>query len=192
MTRQQAKRLEREDVLDLATYERERSALRRHVMGVKSRRRIHLGEHLTFLFENLETVRYQVQEMLRIERRSSEEDVRHEIATYNELLGGPGELGCTLLIEIDDEEQRDVLLREWLGLPAHLYAELEDGTRVRAVVDGRQVGEDRLSSVQYLKFPCGGRVPVALGSDLPALTLRTELTPVQKKALAEDLAVRAD
>jgi hypothetical protein len=182
------KRVERSDIVDRATYEQERPAFRRHVMDVKSRRRVHVGEHLTFLFENAETLRYQVQEMLRVEQREAEQDIAHELATYNELLGGPGELGCTLLIEIDDAALRDVLLREWRALPAHLYAELEDGTRVRAQVDRRQVGDERLSSVQYLKFDCGGAVPVALGSDLPALELRVALNPAQREALALDLA----
>ena len=59
---------------------------------------------------------------------------------------------------------------------------------MRAVVDDRQVGSDRLSSVQYLKFPCGGAAPVALGSDLPGLELRAALTPEQREALAQDLA----
>lgn len=182
------KRVERSDIVGLEAYERGREAIRTRVMEVKERRRVHLGESLTVLFENFDTMRYQVQEMLRAEGRFTEEDVAHELATYNELLGDEGGLGCTLLIEIDDPQRRDALLREWIELPAHLFAELEDGTRVQAQYDERQIGEGRLSSVQYLKFPCGGRVPVALGSDLPALLIRTELTPEQREALAEDLA----
>ena len=181
------KLLQRNDILDLAAYEAERPALRHRAMGEKNRRRVHVGDHLTFLFENVETIRYQVQEMLRIERRSAEEDVQHEVDTYNELLGGPGELGCTLLIEIDDPARRDVLLREWLSLPASLYAELPDGRRVRPTYDERQVGDERLSSVQYMKFPCEGEVPIAIGADHPALEARAELTPVQRKALEADL-----
>jgi hypothetical protein len=176
-----------EDVLLGADYERERPAIRAAMMKTKAARRVHLGESLTFLFENAETVRYQVQEMLRIEKRSAPEDVAHELATYNELLGGPGALGCTLLIEIEDAARRDELLRAWLDLPRHLYLELEDGARVPASFDPRQVGEDRLSSVQYLVFDCGGRVPVAIGCDLEAWTERAELTPAQRQALAADL-----
>jgi len=182
------RRIERSDIVDLATYETQRPAVRERVMDVKNRRRVHLGEYLTFLFENFETMRYQVQEMLRVEGRHSEADIAHEIATYNELLGEPGGLGCTLMIEIDDEARRDVLLREWLDLPRHLYAELDDGTRVRPDIDDRQVGDDRLSSVQYLKFACRGQVPVALGSDLSGLQLCCQLTPVQRQALAEDVS----
>lgn len=179
-----------EELLDLEQYEQARARIRERVMGVKSRRRVHLGEHLTFLFENTETIRYQVQEMLRAEQRTSQADIEHELATYNELLGDPGGLGCTLLIELEDPAERDVRLREWLDLPRHLYLELEDVTRTPARYDVRQVGENRLSSVQYLKFDCGGVPPVAVGSDLPGLGLRATLTPVQAKALAEDLGAQ--
>lgn len=180
-------KVEQSEILDLETYARRRAEIRAHVMAVKARRRVHLGDELTFLFENAETMRYQVHEMLRAEGRSAKEDVEHELRTYNELLGGPGELGCTLLIEIEDPAERDRRLRTWLGLPAHLFLELEDGTRVPARFDERQVGDERLSSVQYLKFDCGGAVPVAIGCDLPGLQLRTELTPDQREALAEDI-----
>lgn len=179
--------VERDEILDRETYEQERERIRERVMRTKARRRVHLGEHLTFLFENRETMRYQVQEMLRAEGRFDEKDVAHELATYNELLGRAGELGCTLLIEIAEPARRDALLREWLALPRHLFAELEDGALVRALFDDRQVGEDRLSSVQYLKFDCGDRPPVALCCDLPGLALRVELTADQRAALAEDL-----
>ena len=147
-----------------------------------------MGGALTFLFENTATIRYQVQEMVRAERMRREPEILHELETYNELLGGPGELGVVLLIEITDPAERDRKLREWLGLLPALYARLEDGTRVRPRFDPRQVGEDRLSSVQYLKFDVGGRSPVALGSDLPAFTVEAVLTEAQRDALREDLA----
>lgn len=181
-------KVRRADLLDLDSYEQARARIRERVMGTKSRRRVHLGEHLTFLFENTETIRYQVQEMLRAEKRSAVADIEHELATYNELLGDPGSLGCTLLIELEDPSERDVRLREWLDLPRHLYLELADGTRAPARYDERQMNADRLSSVQYLKFDCGSVPPVAVGSELPGLELRATLTPVQRKALAEDLS----
>lgn len=181
------KTVERTDIIDLETYEKDRDYVRKRVMAIKAPRRIHVGEHLTFLFENFETMRYQVHEMLRAEGRQGEEDILHELETYNELLGGPGELGCTLLIEIDDVMERARLLREWLELPQALYAELADGTRVRPTVDDRQSDGERLSTVQYLKFDTSGATPVALGSDLPQLTLRAELSPDQQDALTTDL-----
>jgi hypothetical protein len=158
------------------------------VFPAKEARRIHIGEHLTLLFENRVTVRYQIQEMIRAERIVKEADIQHEIDTYNELLGGPGELGCTLLIEIDDPELRNAKLREWLKLPERIYVAFEDGSRVFAAFDERQRGADRVSSVQYLKFRSEGRVPVAVGVDLPGLQAETQLTQAQRQALAEDLA----
>lgn len=178
----------REELMDLATYERARPEIRAAVLEAKRPRRIHVGNVLTFLFENTATIRYQVQEMIRAERITGEAEIRHELDTYNDLLGGPGELGCSLLIEIPDPAERDVKLRDWLGLPGHLYAKLEDGTKVRPTFDPRQVGTDRLSSVQYLKFAVGGRAPVALGSDLPQLAVEAALSPEQRAALAADLA----
>lgn len=179
----------REEIVDYQTYEEQREALRAQVLAAKAVRRVHVGRHLTFLFENRLTVRYQIQEMMRVERIVKEADIRHEIETYNELLGGPGELGCTLLVEIADADSRDARLRAWRELPGHLFARLEDGTRVPATFDPRQVGAERLSSVQYLRFPTGGRVPVAVGTDYPdpELAGETTLSPEQRQALAEDL-----
>ncbi len=179
--------VKREELLDLTAYEKARAEMRQRVLRVKEHRRVHLGEHLTFLFENTETVHHQIQEMLRAERIVGEEEIAHELETYNELLGGEGELGCALLIEIDDPALRDRKLREWLELPRHLYVKTASGKTVRATYDERQVGETRLSSVQYLKFDVEGEVPVAVGSDLPALRLEAALSPEQQAALREDL-----
>jgi hypothetical protein len=180
------KKVVRSDIISLQEYDDRRDDIRRSAMEAKRVRRVHVGP-LTFLFENPETVRYQVQEMARAERLYREPEIQHEIDTYNELLGEPGELGCSLLIEIAEPAERDAKLRAWRELPGHLYAQLEDGRRVRAVYDRRQVGDDRLSSVQYLKFPVGGAAPVAIGSDLPALEVETALTPEQRAALDADL-----
>lgn len=176
----------RSEILRLEEYDARRDAIRAQVLQEKQRRRVQVGP-LTFLFENADTVRYQVHEMLRAERLYRDAEVQHELDTYNELIGGPGELGCSLLIELPDPAERDVKLRAWLGLPERLYAKLPDGRRVRATYDHRQVGDDRLSSVQYLKFAVGGVAPVALGSDLPGFTVETELTPEQRGALEQDL-----
>ncbi len=176
------------ELLDLAAYERSRAEIRPRVLDEKRRRRVHVSGVLTLLFENAATVRYQVQEMIRAERLTREPEILHELETYNELLGARGELGCSLLIELPDPAERDRKLREWTALPGHLYVKLEDGAKVRPRFDPRQVGTDRLSSVQYLKFDVGGRTPVAVGSDLPALAAETSLDAEQRAALAADLA----
>ena len=181
------KRVTRQEILDYVTYEEQRDKLRKKIMKIKNLRRINVGGVLSFLFENTDTVLYQIQEMVRVERIVKEIDILHEIKTYNELLGNSGELGCTLLIEIDDSEERQEKLIRWLDLPNHLYLSLKDGSRIRASFDERQIGDSRLSSVQYIKFNTGGKTPVAIGSDLPLLKAETALTADQKKALSEDL-----
>ncbi|WP_242352616.1 MULTISPECIES: DUF3501 family protein [Anaeromyxobacter] len=178
----------REELLDVSTYERSRAELRPGIIEAKRRRRVHVGGVLTFLFENAATVRYQVQEMIRAERMTREEDIRHELETYNELLGGKGELGVSLLIELPEPAERDRRLREWLDLPRHLYLKLADGRKIRPRFDPRQIGDDRLSSVQYLKFDVGGEVPVAAGADLPGFTVEAPLEVEQREALRADLS----
>ena len=177
----------RKDILDFVTYGERREAIRASAMAAKALRRVHLGEHLTFLFENLETIRYQVLEMVRVEQMVREADIQHELDTYNAVLGADGELGCTLLIEIDDEKARDVLLRRWRGLPGHLYLTCADGVRVPALFDPAQMNEEKLSSVQFLKFPVDGRIPVGLACDLPGLEGSVRLEDATRQALLSDL-----
>src|SRR5437016_13742219 len=182
--------VERPEIVDYMTYEDLRARFRAEVMKAKELRRIHIGEYLTLLFENHLTVRYQIQEMIRAERIVRESDIVHEIDTYNELLGDDRDLGCTLLIEIEDPALRHQKLREWWRLPEKIYVVLENGTRLAASFDERQRGEGQLSSVQYLKFKTNGSVPVAAGVDLDNLRNEIPLTHDQREALRADLAVR--
>jgi hypothetical protein len=179
--------LEREDILDFVTYGERREAIRASAMAAKDLRRVHLGGHLTFLFENVETIRYQVLEMVRVEKMVRAADIQHELDTYNGVLGGPGELGCTLLIEIEDERERDVLLRRWRGLPGHVFMTFADGSRAAARFDQSQMNEEKLSSVQFLKFDAGGRTPAALVCDLPGLEGTVHLAEPTRQALLSDL-----
>jgi hypothetical protein len=89
--------------------------------ALKDRRRVRVGEHLTFLFENRETVRYQIQEMMRIERIVDLPAIRHEVESYNELIPPAGGLSACLLIEYAAAEERDEKLRELLGLEEHVW-----------------------------------------------------------------------
>ncbi|MCB9727043.1 MAG: DUF3501 family protein [Deltaproteobacteria bacterium] len=182
------RKVRRSDIVDYVTYSEGRDQARERALELKVPRRIHIGPHLTLLFENTETIIYQIQEMTRAEQIVKEADIEHEIETYNELVGGPGELGATLLIEIESPEERARLLTEWLPLPEHLYATLPGGERVRPRFDERQLGETRLSSVQYLTFPLGEAAPVALGCDFERYRYETTLSEAQRAALGADLA----
>ncbi len=177
----------RGELLDYQTYAVRRGEMLPRILDTKAARRIQVGDVLTFLFENRETVTYQIQEMMRVERIVRETDILHELSTYNELLGGPGELGCTLLIEIDDRERRAEKLRAWLGLPEAVYVRMTDGRKVRARSDPRQRDAERLSSVQFLKFDTRGEAPIGVGCDLQGLMGETTLTAAQREALRRDL-----
>jgi hypothetical protein len=179
--------VQRDDLVDYQTWSDGRDEHLRTILAIKSPRRIHVGENLTFLFENTQTIRYQIQEMMRVERIVREADIQHELDTYNELLGSDGELGCVLLIEIDDEALRAVKLVAWLNLPQHIYV-VAGGKRSYATFDARQIGTERVSSVQYLKFDTQGAAPTAIGVDHDALTLEVPLRAEQRQALTEDLA----
>lgn len=183
------KLVQRHEILDYVTYSEQRQAIRASALAAKQLRRIIVGEPFTFLFENRETVRYQILEMVRVEQIVKEADIIHEIDTYNELIGHDGSLCATLLIGIEGEAERADKLSAWMGLLEHLYAKLDDGTRIVPKWDPRQVGDQRLSSVQYLRFELGGRAPTAIGIDWPAqgLVHETTLSSEQRAALQRDL-----
>jgi hypothetical protein len=180
----------RHEIVDYVTYTERRPEIRTRVLETKSLRRYHVGGVLTFLFENRDTVRYQVQEMMRVEQIVKEVDILHELTTYNALIPGDGQLVCTMLVEIDDEERRKLKLPQWLDLNPTLFLETPDGTRVRPTWDPAQMGSTRISSVQYLTFDLGGTTPAAIGCDHgdEALAGRYEFSESERAALAVDLS----
>jgi hypothetical protein len=147
---------------------------------------VHVGPYLTFLFENAATLRYQIQEIMRVERIVREADIQRELETYNDLLGKAGELACCLLIEIDDRDEREKKLSAWRDLPRQIYIRTATGL-VRPNFDLTQVEAEKISAVQYLKWPLDGQPPLAVGCDLPELASETVLSDEQRAALAIDL-----
>jgi hypothetical protein len=180
------------EIKHLDDYEILRPAWRPQMMALKDRRRIRVGGHLTLLFENRETVLYQIQEMMRIEKMRNLKEIAHEVETYNELIPGPGELSASLLIEYETPAERDLWLRALLGLEQHLWLEAA-GRRSPARFDDRQISTDRISAVQYLKFPLtpeqiaafprGAKIVV----DHPQYQAEHPLTAEQLQELARDL-----
>ena len=124
-----------DDISDLRAYERERDDFRREVIDLKRRRRVPVGDILTLLFENSRTIRFQIQEMARIEKIISDEGIQTELRVYNPLIPEPGQLCATLFIELTSDEA----LREWLpklvGIERSVGLRLPDGEVVGAVVD---------------------------------------------------------
>lgn len=186
------KPVEMSEIKNIAEYELERKTFRPFAMALKDRRRIRVGGHLTFLFENRDTVRYQIQEMMRVERIVEPEAIRHEAETYNELIPFRGELSASLLIEYDSVEERDASLRELVGLEEHVWLAVAGLEPSKARFDTRQISTDRLSAVQYVKFSLsheqrsawqrGARIAV----DHPAYQAEAVLTAGQLAELGGD------
>ena len=189
-----------DDIVDHRAYERERDEFRAAVIAMKKRRRIALGDLVTIVFENTDTMRFQVQEMARAERMLTDEAIAHEVETYNELVPEPGELSGTLFIELTD----DAALREWLpklrDIEFHVYFELGvrgSGSRVQAVPrdEERLTRADITSTVHYLKFPFDAQQRAELASgtarlvvDHPEYKVWVELNDAQRAELAGDFA----
>jgi hypothetical protein len=187
-----------DDVLDLRAYERVRGDYRAKVIAMKKNRRVALGPIMTLVFECLDTVRFQVQEMARVEKIISDEAIQTELDIYNRLLPAPGELSATLLIELTTEQD----LREWLpklvGIETMVGLAM-DGDVVLSVPEADHaaaLSRDEITpAVHYLRFPFGdGQVEafrtaseVALVSEHPAYPARSVLAPAVREELLGDL-----
>ena len=184
--------VELSEIKNIADYELARNTLRPQMMALKDRRRVRVGGHITFLFENRETVLYQIQEMMRIERIVEPDAIRHEVETYNELIPLRGELSACLLIEYESPEERDVALRGLLGLENHVWLAVGDLPRSPARFDTRQISTDRLSSVQYVKFlltpeqRAAWRSGARMVIDHPKYRFEQPLSAQQLEELAQD------
>jgi hypothetical protein len=145
-----------EDVLNLHEYELARQDFRRRVIDTKKRRRVALGPIMTLVFENRETVLFQIQEMLRIERIVRPDKVQQELDVYNELLPGEGEVAATLFIEVTTPELVQPTLDKFVGLdePGKLALRIGRFTFPARFAAG-QSREDRISAVHYVRFPLG-------------------------------------
>jgi Protein of unknown function (DUF3501) len=186
------------DVLDLRAYERVRDDYRARVIAKKRKRRVALGPIMTLVFECLDTVRFQVQEMARVEKIISDEAIQVELDIYNRLLPAAGELSATLFIELTS----DGALREWLpklvGIEHQLAVSI-DGDLVTSVPEAEHAAaltrETVTPAVHYLRFPFSdaqvgafrGAAEVALVSTHPAYAARTVLGSAVREELLGDL-----
>ena len=179
--------VKRSEIFDYQTYEENRLDTKSKIFEIKKHRRVHLGENLTFLFENHETIKYQIQEIMRVEKIVKESAILEELNTYNSFLGNSGELACVLLIEIEEESDRKPLLENWMGMEKCIYILDEVGNKIFAEHDPTQVGDRRLSAVQYLNFATE-EPAIALGCTFDELAGEIELTKEQRNPLAGDLS----
>jgi hypothetical protein len=192
------RKLSLDDIADTRAYERERGQFLQDVIALKARRRVAVGALVTLLFENRATVRFQIQEMARVEHLNTDEAIQVELDVYNPLIPEPGQLSATMFVELTSE----ALLREWLpklvGIERHLYLRLGDGTQVRCVVEEQHASQltrdDVTSTVHYVRFELTpaqveafGSGPVVLGLDHPEYAQSTELAAATVEELLSDL-----
>jgi len=141
------------EILDIAQYEKARDELRRRVIALKKNRRLPVGPMVTFVFENHDTILFQIQEMMRAERIVDDDAIRREIDTYNQLLPDENELAATMLIELPDAARiRDEITKfHGVNTGEATYVRVGD-ERAPGVFDAGQSDDRRISAVQYVRF----------------------------------------
>jgi len=188
------------DLMPLEQYARERAAIRARMIGYRATRRLALGPACTWSFEDRETVRYQVQEMLRAERIFEPAGIAEELAAYNPLIPDGHNLKATLLIEYPDPQERARRLMELRGIERHCWLQAQGCERSRAIADEdlERSNESKTSAVHFLRFEFSAPMiaalaagaPLAAGVDLPAYSHALERVPeALRAALLADLGV---
>jgi hypothetical protein len=191
-------KLQLTDVLNVTEYEKVREERRRGIIALKAVRRVAVGRHLSFVFENRETVLFQVQEMCRVERLTEDARIQDELDVYNALLPEPGVLSATLFIEIQERRQIQPVLDRFLGIDmgSHVWIQVGRDWAVPGEFEPGRSDEERgkLSAVHFVRFafPPGAvrafaTEPVWLVVDHPGERARVLLPEPTRAALLDDL-----
>ena len=190
--------IKRDSLMSLETYARERNAFRAKVLEHKKRRKVHLGEHVALDFEDELTIRYQVQEMLRIERIFEDQGIQGELDAYNPLIPDGSNWKATMLIEYPDADERRRMLAQLKGIERRVWVQVEECERVFAIADEdlERENDEKTSSVHFLRFELSAAMRerlrrgarVTAGVDHPAYRASAELAPDTRSALAADLS----
>jgi len=144
------------DIADVRAYERERDEFRVKVMETKRRRRLSFGTIITMMFENRDTMLLQIQEMARVEKLTTDEEIQVELDTYNPMIPEPGQLTATVFLELTSDDQ----MREWLpklvGIERSFVVVLPNGDRVPSITEEAHAGqltrEEATAAVHYIRF----------------------------------------
>ena len=190
------KEIQKNDIIPLDTYIRQRKELRKNIVQFKKNRRIALGPYATFYFESYETMLAQVQEMLYIEK-GGDEQLKDELAAYNPLIPNGRELIATLMFEIDNPVSRAAFLGKVGGIENKVFMKI-DGETVKATPEedvDRTSAEGKASSVQFIHFKFNdqqiekfksGSQQIELGIDHKDYSHITRLTEINIKSLSSD------
>jgi hypothetical protein len=190
--------ISRDSLMTLEAYAKARKDFRAKVLAHKKPRTIHLGENITLIFEDELTIRYQVQEMLRIEKTFEEAGIQDELEAYNPLIPDGSNFKATMMIEYPDVEVRHVMLAKLKGVEDKTWLQVEGCAKVFAIADEdlERENDDKTSAVHFLRFELDGEmkgalkygVALAMGVDHPAYGASVTLNEDSRKALLSDLS----
>ena len=163
-THKAAHAIARDSLLSLEAYARQRKEFRAKVMAHKRDRTVHLGAHVTLVFEDELTIRYQIQEMLRIERTFEEAGIQDELDAYNPLIPDGRNFKATMMIEYPDAAERMRALAKLKGIEDRVWIQVEGCARVYAIADEdlERENEEKTSAVHFLRFELGDEMAKAL------------------------------
>ncbi len=191
------RKVERKDILNIYEYEKVRPEKVQEIAQLKKRRRVHVGDKVTFVFENFDTVWFQIQEMVRAERMVKEEDIQFEIDTYNELIPEKNQLSATMFIEIPDEKERRETLPKLVGIHDAVYLHIGNKYTVKAEADEKSqmdYEEGKASVVHFLKWTLTPeqveafkKEPVRIEINHENYKAMAEIPPEVKEELIKDL-----
>ena len=188
-------KLSRKDVLGPRLYQPIREDYRKRVISLKKDRRISVGDRVTLVFENRDTLLFQIEEMLRAESITEEPKIQEEIDVYNALMPTADELSATLFLENPRDADPKVELHRFVGLDEHV-ALVIGPHRVRAAFEAGRQEADRISAVQYTRYRLDAPARAALATagtacaveiDHPNYRHRAEMTDSMRASLAKDL-----
>jgi len=156
--------LERKDLWSLETYSEQRQAFRAEVLAHKENRRVLLGSHILLVFEDQLTIRYQIQEMLRIEKTFDASGIQEELDAYNPLIPDGDNWKCSMLIQYPDVEERREKLAALLDIENRIWTRIGEGEKVYAIADEdlERANDEKTSAVHFLRFQFSAEASAAL------------------------------
>lgn len=163
------KKLSREDLWSLEEYSERRTAFRNEVIVHKKNRQVALGDHARLYFEDPITIRYQIQEMLRIEKVFEAAAIQEELDAYNPLIGDGSNWKATFMLEYADPDERVVALTRLLGIEDRVWVQVGDADKVYAIADEDMDRENdvKTSAVHFMRFELKPAMVVELKSGAP-------------------------
>lgn len=189
--------LNRDSLMTLERYAKERPQFRARVMAHKKNRTVHFGEHVMVIFEDELTIRYQIQEMLRVERIFEEEGIQDELDAYAPLIPDGTNWKATMMIQFPDVDERRRMLAQLIGIEDRVWVRVAEHDRVYAIADEDLAREtaDKTSSVHFLRFELASTMVSALkhgavvemGIDHSAYSVAADVAPAVRDSLVGDL-----